>query len=237
MRRGLIDLLIIEDVFGEERYLPAVEAGTDARAGEAIRRSLVVGGIDVVPRPNGDVDLQVTDGTSSHRADFVVIAAGAWSGRIARRLQDPVLLESERGYNATLPDPGVTVGRPLIFAERKFVAIPLSSGLRIGGAAEFGGLHAAPNDRRADALVAAARRFLPMLTTQGATRWAGHRPATPDGLPVIGGSPHHPRVLYAFGHGHLGLTQAATTGRLIVDRLLGRATGVDLTPYNIERFA
>jgi D-amino-acid dehydrogenase len=53
---------------------------------------------------------------------------------------------------------------------------------------------------------------------------------------VIGESRHHARVFYAFGHGHLGLTQAATTGRLIVERLLGEKTTVDLTPFRIGRF-
>ncbi len=187
-------------------------------------------------RTDSGVGLRLAGGAKTPEADYVVIAAGAWSGGLARGVGDPVLLESERGYNSTLPEPGVRVGRQLIFAERKFVATPLSVGLRIGGAAEFGGLRAMPNYRRAHALVESARRFLPNLRTDGAVSWAGHRPATPDGLPVIGESHRHPRVLYAFGHGHLGLTQAATTGRLIVERLFGRSTAIDLAPYGIDRF-
>ncbi len=202
------------------------------------RQASIVRGevMGVVTRADGGVALQLADSGTSADADYVVIAAGAWSGSLARRMGDPVLLESERGYNSTLPDPGVTVGRQLIFAERKFVATPLSVGLRIGGAAEFGGLSAMPNYRRARSLVESARRFLPNLCSAGAIDWAGHRPATPDSLPVIGESSHHARVFYAFGHGHLGLTQAATTGRLIVERLLGQKTTVDLTPFRIGRF-
>ena len=202
------------------------------------RQASVVRGevIGVVSRADGGVALQFADSGTSADADYVVIAAGAWSRNLARRIGDPVLLESERGYNSTLPNPGLTVGRQLIFAERKFVATPLSVGLRIGGAAEFGGLRARPNYRRARALVESARRFLPDLCSTGAIDWAGHRPATPDSLPVIGESRHHARVFYAFGHGHLGLTQAATTGRLIVERLLGQKTTVDLTPFRIGRF-
>lgn len=169
-------------------------------------------------------------------ADKVVVAAGAWSGLLARRLGDKVLLESERGYNTTIPDPGVVLSREVIFAERHFVATPLSCGLRIGGAAEFGGLHAPANFKRSQALARLAERYLPGLRTEGGTCWAGHRPATPDSLPVIGASPRHPGVIYAFGHGHLGLTQAATTGRLVSDIALGKPPLVDLAPYAISRF-
>jgi D-amino-acid dehydrogenase len=169
-------------------------------------------------------------------ADKAVNAAGAWSGILARRIGDRVLLESERGYNATLPTPGVEIERQLIFAERKFVATPLSCGLRIGGAAEFGGLEAAPNFKRSQALVALAQRYLPKLDTRGATNWAGHRPTTPDGLPVIGYSTAQPNVIHAFGHGHLGLTQAATTGRLVAELAFQQPATIDLTPFAISRF-
>jgi D-amino-acid dehydrogenase len=167
----------------------------------------------------------------------LVLAAGAWSGRLAAQLGDPVLLESERGYNTTLPAPGIALSREIIFAERQFVATPLSCGLRIGGAAEFGGLDALPNFRRSKVLTRLAARTLPGLNTAGGAVWAGHRPATPDSLPVIGRSRRHETVLYAFGHGHLGLTQAATTGRIIADLVAGRDPGIDLTPFAAERFA
>jgi D-amino-acid dehydrogenase len=169
--------------------------------------------------------------------DTLVVAAGAWSGRIARAVGDAVLIESERGYNATLPTPGVSLSREVIFAERQFVATPLAIGLRIGGAAEFAGLEAKPNFRRSDALVTLARRYLPDLDPRGAVRWMGHRPATPDSLPVIGRSLRRRDVVYAFGHGHLGLTLGPTTGRLVADIVIGRAPSVDLSPFSIARFA
>ena len=166
----------------------------------------------------------------------VVIAAGAWSGLLANRLGDRVLLESERGYNTTIPESNVALTREVIFAERKFVATPLSCGLRIGGAAEFGGLDAVANFKRSEALVKLASLYLPDLKHEGGVNWAGHRPATPDSLPVIGRSRSHPTVFYAFGHGHLGLTQAATTGSIIGDLVSGRPTPIDVAPYSIDRF-
>jgi D-amino-acid dehydrogenase len=168
--------------------------------------------------------------------DAVVIAGGAWSAALARQAGDRVLLEGERGYNVTLPAPGVAVGREVIFAERKFVATPLAIGLRIGGAAEFAGLDAAPNFARSDALGRLGADYLPGLSLAGAKRWMGQRPATPDSLPVLGASRLRPDVFYAFGHGHLGLTLAATTGRLVADQIAGRAWGIDPAPFSAARF-
>jgi len=168
--------------------------------------------------------------------DKVLVAAGAWSAQLAASIGDRALLESERGYNTTLPMSAHHLNREVIFAERHFVATPLSIGLRIGGAAEFAGLDAPANYQRSDALLKLARRYLPGLDEQGAKQWMGNRPTTPDSLPVIGGSPRHPSVLYAFGHGHLGLTQSATTGELVGNLLMKMAQPVDMTPYAISRF-
>lgn len=169
-------------------------------------------------------------------ADKVVVATGAWSARLAAQLGDRVLLESERGYNTTLPRSATRLTREVIFAERKFVATPLAIGLRIGGAAEFSGLDAPANYRRSQALLQLARRYLPDLDEGGARQWMGHRPATPDSLPVIGPSKRTESVIYAFGHGHLGLTQAATTSGLVADLLAGAKPALDLKPYSITRF-
>jgi len=192
--------------------------------------------IKVAPGSASAVSLELANG-SHVSADCVVVAAGAWSGTLARQLGDRVLLESERGYNSTLPHPGICVERELIFAERRFVATPLSCGLRIGGAAEFGGLTAIPNFKRSRTLLELATRYLPSLRIEGGTVWAGHRPTTPDSLPVIGPSERHPKVFYAFGHGHLGLTQAATTGRLIADLVCQKPPVMDMRPYGIGRFS
>ncbi|MBV8912042.1 MAG: FAD-binding oxidoreductase [Acetobacteraceae bacterium] len=183
-----------------------------------------------------DVDEVITRSGERVRFDALVVAAGAWSGRIVRWLGDKALIESERGYNATLPAPAVALSREVIFAERQFVATPLACGLRIGGAAEFAGLAAPARWRRADALLTLARRYLPGLETQGAVRWMGQRPTTPDSLPVLGRSPRREGVFYAFGHGHLGFTLGPTTGRIVADLIAARPPSIDLAPYRIARF-
>lgn len=208
---------------------------------DALRHWLLARGVTVIPGRAVGIEneapflVRLQDGGAIPAA-AIVVAAGAWSGRLARQLGDRVLIESERGYNTTIPNPGITLKREVIFAERKFVATPLTCGLRIGGAAEFGGLDAIANHKRSRALSRLASLYLPGLKASGGTEWAGHRPATPDSLPVIGPSPRHPGVHYAFGHGHLGLTQAATTGQLIADGIAGRTPSIDMAPYGIARF-
>ncbi|MCE2563595.1 FAD-binding oxidoreductase [Komagataeibacter sp. FNDCF1] len=189
----------------------------------------------LVMAEDGGAGARLADGTVV-RGDRVLVAAGAWAARLARTVGDVALLESERGYNTTLPHSAHRLSREVLFAEAMFVATPLSVGLRIGGAAEFAGLQAPANYRRSDALLALSRRYITSLDERDNHKWMGHRPATPDSLPVIGRSPHSPRVLYAFGHGHLGLTQSAITGELIGDLLDDRPTAIDLSPYGIDRF-
>ncbi len=65
----------------------------------------------------------------------------------------------------------------------------------------------------------------------------GHRPALPDSLPVIDRASQAGNVLYAFGHGHMGLSWAATTGRLVADLATGSASNLDTTPFRLARFA
>ncbi len=77
---------------------------------------------------------------------------------------------------------------------------------------------------------------MPGLKTDGGRQWMGYRPSLPDSLPVIGTSRRDPRIVYAFGHGHLGLTQAAATGRLVCDLVSGQTPAIDLSPFSPQRF-
>ncbi|TIX54587.1 MAG: FAD-binding oxidoreductase, partial [Mesorhizobium sp.] len=100
---------------------------------------------------------------------------------------------------------------------------------------ELGGIERPPNFARSKAMLEKARRFLPGLDPSGGREWMGYRPSLPDSLPVIGRA-RAPNIFYAFGHGHLGLTQAAATGRLIRDLVLGQTPPVDLAPFGPQRF-
>lgn len=186
--------------------------------------------------PTTDCIAVALTGPQHVTARHVVVAAGAWSHRLARTLGERIPLETERGYNTTLPVAAFDLKRQLTFGGHGFVVTPLACGVRVGGAVEFAGLDAPPNFDRAAVLLAKAKRFMPDLATQGGTQWMGFRPSLPDSLPAIGAAARDARVTYAFGHGHLGLTQSAATARLVADIVLGRPSALDLSPFRPQRF-
>ena len=166
----------------------------------------------------------------------VVLAAGAHSHHLARTAGAKIPLETERGYNTTLPAGAFDLKRQITFGGHGFVISKVGHGLRVGGAVELGGLDLPPNFARADAMLKKAKRFLPGLDTSGGTQWMGFRPSLPDSLPAIGALPSRPDVFCAFGHGHLGLTQSAGTAAIIADLMTGQDPGIDLTPFSPARF-
>ncbi len=170
-----------------------------------------------------------------HAADAIVIAAGAWSHRLAKKLGSRVPLESQRGYHVTLPKAGVETRHTVVVGSAKIAISTLNCGVRIVGASAFTGVDAPPDWRQSKMVLAWGKRVLPGLDTEGMTEWFGERPLTPDSIPVMGPSPHFKNVFYAFGHSHMGLTTGAVTGRLIAQMVSGQATPIDMHPYRIDR--
>lgn len=213
-----------------QRLGKAIWADAEARGATFLHGEVTAVGLD-----GGAPRLRLADGRTLSAATLV-IAAGAWSHRLARHFGDRIPLETERGYNTTLPAGAFDLKRQLVFSRHGFVVTPLEDGIRVGGAVEFAGLERPPNYARSRAMLEKAKRFMPGLKTEGGRQWMGYRPSLPDTLPVIGPSPVAPNVFYAFGHGHLGLTQSAATGRLIADLVAGVSPAIDLAPYRPDRF-
>ncbi|RKS43061.1 glycine/D-amino acid oxidase-like deaminating enzyme [Paracoccus pantotrophus] len=193
------------------------------------------GGEIVIAEATGLADDGVLT-ASGKLAGRVVLAAGAFSHRLARTLGVRIPLETERGYNTTLPADAFDLRCQVTFGGHGFVITKLSSGIRVGGAVELGGLDLPPNYKRSEAMLKKARAFLPGLRTTGGQQWMGFRPSLPDSLPAIGPLPGHPNVICAFGHGHLGLTQSTGTARIVADLLAGEDPGIDLAPFSPARF-
>ncbi|WP_448205868.1 NAD(P)/FAD-dependent oxidoreductase [Azospirillum sp. sgz302134] len=158
------------------------------------------------------------------KAGAVIVTAGVWSDLYARQVRQPLPLESERGYHLTLPKAGLTLRRYLLNATESFVILPMADGgLRLAGTVELATRDAAPDYRRSHILLDKAQAMLGPLDTSGMTAWMGNRPSVPDTVPVIGPSARRRNLFFATGHGHLGLTLAATTGALLRDHLTGVA--------------
>ncbi|RZA28724.1 MAG: FAD-binding oxidoreductase [Proteobacteria bacterium] len=173
----------------------------------------------------------------NYLAPQLVLAAGAWSAQLLRTLGVKVPLETQRGYHLRFPNQSIQLQRIVVLADRKVFITPMQSGLRVAGTVEFGGLKRLPNAARARLLAEHAKAGLPNLNTSDPIEWMGHRPCLPDSLPVIGEVPHHKGLWCAFGHGHLGLTGAAGTGRLLAQAMAGSAPALNLlTAFSISRF-
>jgi len=172
----------------------------------------------------------------AHDVDALVIAAGAFSKLFTKAAGKSVPLDTERGYHLWLPDPGVEMRRPIVVGDHRFGIVPMTGGVRLVGTAEFAGVDLPPYWERADILGELAAPFVPGINLEGAERWMGYRPSLPDSLPIIGRAPGRKDVYLAFGHGHLGLTMGAVTGKLVADLAAGRAPAIDLEPFRAERF-
>jgi D-amino-acid dehydrogenase len=169
-------------------------------------------------------------------ADEVVLCAGAHTGQLSNLLDEPIPLETERGYHTQIMAPKISLKHSIIWPAKAFVISPTAGGIRIGGTVEMAGLDAAPNYERAKISVKHACKTLPELKVQESSQWMGHRPALPDTIPIISPSAKTYGVFYATGHGHLGLTYAATTAKLIGQLLFNENLDLDISPYSIDRF-
>jgi len=181
-------------------------------------------------------------GTGTLSARRVLIACGAHSAKLTAALTGKnVPLDTERGYHLMLPHEHNRLPFPVTSLERKFIMTPMSEGLRLAGTVEFAGLEAPPTMARAWQLHRLSKGlFSEELSVEAATPWMGFRPSLPDSLPVID-RVCDGRVLLAFGHQHLGLTQAAVTAEMVGGMALpstqDTARRFPLNePYRLDRF-
>lgn len=169
------------------------------------------------------------------RARTAVVALGAWSGQLAHQLGDRFPLETERGYHVEFPTDTPLISRPVCPIGLGFYLTPMKGRLRAAGTVELSSIQRAANPHRLKLIEESTRRLFPHLAP-AQSRWLGFRPSLPDSLPVIGRSTRAPNVIYAFGHGHLGLTLAAETARMVSDLIVGNREFPDLAAVSPARF-
>jgi len=205
-----------------------------ARGGEIVRAKAL--GFESSGR---EVTAVLTDQGPFSGTHFV-LAAGAWSRDLAAKLGDRVPLDTERGYHIMVRDPECMPRVPTTWSEGKTVATGMTTGLRFAGTVEFAGLKAPPNWARANMQLQSGQAMLPRLARSYAedrlTRWLGFRPSMPDSLPVIGASSGFRNAFHAFGHGHIGLAAASTTGRVVADLVQGRKPSIPISAFGAGRF-
>ncbi len=203
-----------------------------SNSGGEITRNVVRG---ISPASAGGWIIHTGDGEET--AEKVIVAAGAWSARLLDPLGVRVPLEAERGYHAVFKNPDIELNNSVADLDRHFVSSSMETGLRTAGTAEFSGLDAKPNYRRAEMLVGQSKSMIPDLNVEETEYWMGTRPSLPDSLPCIGEIKEHRGLLAAFGHSHYGLGMAPMTGRLVAEIATGGTPNADMKPYDIQRFS
>ncbi|MBI3495677.1 MAG: FAD-binding oxidoreductase [Proteobacteria bacterium] len=172
--------------------------------------------------------------------DRAVVSAGIWSQTLARAAGDSIPLVSERGYHVVISDPEAIPDIPVQPSDTKMGNTAMVHGLRAAGQVEFSSPDALPNWHRARVLldhVLTTYKGLPSVVPEARiSRWMGHRPSTPDGLPVIGEASKSSDIVHAFGHGHVGLASAPVTASLVAAMIRGATPETKLTPYSAQRF-
>lgn len=204
----------------------AADEGATIRTGVEVR---------TLSRHDGRAALETSEGVL--RPQTVVLAAGAWTAQLVRRAGVFLPLEGGKGYHVDLEpvdgDPCV----PVFAQEARAIATPLPGRLRLSGTLELAGLDLRIDERRVEAMRRALAR---VLRGQAGRRvldvWAGLRPCTPDGLPVIGYAPGLDGLVLATGHAMKGLALSPITGRLVAQLVTGETPDHDLAPFRPDRF-
>lgn len=177
-------------------------------------------------------------GGERFEADSVVIAAGAWTGKVAALAGVRTPVEAGKGYSLDYTPSPRPVRGPIYFHDTRIAVSPFAGTTRLAGTMELSGLNEELNQRRIQAIAAGGARLLrdwpadPPL----ATAWTGMRPMTPDGLPVIGLAPGFRNLYLASGHAMLGVTLAPSTAAALADYLTDGHMPEVLAPFAPSRF-
>jgi D-amino-acid dehydrogenase len=212
------------------QYVKDLAAHVVAQGGKLIKAD-----VSDVARENGAVT-GVRAGGETIPCDAVVVAAGVWSGPLAKKLGISVPLEAERGYHIELWEPNFMPPAPVMVASGKFVVTPMEGRLRFAGVVEFGGTEAGPSRAPLELLKKNGIAAFPGLKWKEMTEWVGFRPAPADSIPVIGEIPGLKGAYTGFGHHHIGLTGGPKTGRLLAQMIAGRQPNVDVSVYSPARY-
>lgn len=170
-------------------------------------------------------------------AGEVILATGAWSMDLARRLDLRIPVLGGKGYSMMVRAPSPAPRIPMMILERKVAVTPYGDELRLAGTLELVDGDHSISPRRVASIRRGAASVLRLPESAPVDRvWRGLRPCTPDGLPIIGRAPSLENLVVATGHQMLGVQTAPATGRLVADLVLECEPTFDPAPFRPERF-
>jgi D-amino-acid dehydrogenase len=170
--------------------------------------------------------------------DEVVIATGSWLSGILKDLEIDVLLQAGKGYSMTFENIPKNLHYPSILVDDRVAMTPMGADLRMGGTMEISGIGSKMLIKRVQSIYKAAKNYFPDLQVSfpsGDKVWHGFRPLSPDGLPYIGRHSKYDNLVVAGGHGMLGISLAAGSGKLIDEIVSGHKLSMDISAFNVER--
>jgi D-amino-acid dehydrogenase len=205
------------------------------KLGGAVRENIGVVGFDRGP---GGVEGVRTSAGERVACDGVVLAAGVWTGPLSAQLGSPVPIRPGKGYSVDYRPAPFTLRTSLTLEDAHVAVTPLDGMIRVAGTMEFSGVDSTINNTRIAAIKRAAAEGFHTWDPEAPhdPSWAGLRPMTPDGLPVVGPLSDGANVWVASGHGMLGFTLAPTTARTIRHLVRGEtAPDPETSPARFRR--
>jgi D-amino-acid dehydrogenase len=194
----------------------------------------------------------ISNETQEIAGDLVVLAAGAWSGTLAKMAGEYLPMMPGKGYSMTVDVAQQALRHPCILLEAKVAITPWEHRLRIGSTMEIGAINDQILYPRVRGILDAVPKFLPgyaqspAFTTLSDEKslkkelrekvWYGFRPLSADGLPYIGFAKHTSNLMMATGHAMLGLSMAAATGKLVAELATNKPTSIPVTVFNPKRY-
>ncbi len=169
-------------------------------------------------------------------APQAVLALGPWGEDMARQLGYHLPMGRKRGYHMHFSAPGACLQHTIVDVEHGYAMVPMLRGVRLTTGAEFALRDAPATPVQLDRIEPVAKALAGLGSRVDAQPWLGSRPCTPDMVPVLGPAPKHAGLWFSFGHAHHGLTQAASSGRLLAEMMTGETPFADTKPYRVERF-
>ncbi len=169
----------------------------------------------------------------------VVVSAGSWTGPLLRKAGLRIHLQDGKGYSITFKNNGTYPKVPTILSEAKVALTPMGADFRIGGTLELSGMDHRINSKRVQGILQSIPTYYRDFTLPPTTTfqvWQGYRPCTPDGLPYIGKVEKIRNLVIGVGHGMMGLSLGAATGRLICELMTEQSTSIDVRPFRLNRF-
>jgi len=180
---------------------------------------------------------EVKTKTVSYFADEVVLAAGSWSGHLAKKLGLNLSIEAGKGYRINVQkETGIKM--PAILMEAKMAVTPMKGYTRFAGTMEFSGINHHIRKERVESIANGAKSFYNGLEISSEAKneaQCGLRPVTPDGLPYIGRSKKYKNLTIATGHAMMGWSLGPVTGKLISELICNKELVMDIAPFNPVR--